>query len=707
MTNRITGTNSGIDVDSVVKESLSNEQNKIDKAYQQQKVYEYQQEQLKEIVSSSQEFYDKYLDILSSDSLLKSTAYETASFTTTDSNDVASTAVTAKGYAGADVTDYTVIVTQLASKATSNTLTSNNLSIGKTIKIETESGEVEFTVSSKKDGSDEVDLEKTAKELNSKLKSAGINVTAKYSQFTGGITLESGEMGESSSFTYQIDGGEKIKATGKDAKATITKGDDSIDISSKSNIVTVDNVQFTFNAVTSVDSNDLTNLDHLKYTDTTHNKVTISKDDVTTIREGSAVKTTKVYSDTISVNIIGEQTGTGDTIDKVTVTGHLTALSKDGNTVSEDGNTITSKDGKTTTTTTKKDDGTTIITTVKKYEDGTVVTTEVTEKDGKQVGIESTATIGTEDGKLTHLEGNDTNAVVSIISNDGEKNTIIQNGITSTTEKQTDGTIKKTVTNGSVSNTSTFGKVTLSGKTDISGLKDTIVGFVNDYNSLMESINEKLWETRDTDYMPLTEDQKDDMSDSEIEAWEKKAKTGLLRNDSDLTRIQSAMKSAMSSMMSSTGLTLESIGIEPVDNYTTKNGMYKIDEDKLTKALQNNSEEIKDLFTRASTSEKEADGSTKVTDKGGVLTQLQSTFKSEFKSSSSSLSKRIGFEGTSTENSNTLSKNITKQKSLITELKEKYSDKETALYKKYSNLEVMLEKLNAQSNSLYSMLGIS
>lgn len=695
MTNRITGTNSGIDVDTVVKQSLTNEQSKIDKAYQQQKVYEYQQAQLKEIVNDVSKFYDKYLDILSGDSLLKGTAFETASFTTTDLTGAASTAVTAKGFAGADVTDYKVIVTQLASKATSNTLTSNNLSIGKTIKIETESGEVEFTVSSKKDGSDEVDLEKTAKELNSKLKSAGINVTAKYSQFTGGITLESGEMGESASFTYQIDGGEKITATGKDAKATISKGDDSIDISSKSNIVTVDNVQFTFNAVTSVNSDDSKPVDHLDYTDTTKNKVTISKDDVTTIREGTTVKTTKAYSDTISVNITGT--------DEITVSGHLTALSKDGNTVSEDGNKITSKDGKTTTT--KNEDGTTIIKTVKEYEDGTVVTTELTQKDGEKDQIKSTATIGTGDGKLTHLEGDDKSAVVSITSKDGAKNTIIQNGITTTTEKQADGTIKKTVTDGSVSNTSTFGKVNLSGKTDISGLKDTIVGFVNDYNKVMETINEKLWETRDKDYMPLTEEQKKEMSESEIEAWEKKAQTGLLRNDSDLRRIQSAMKSAMSSMMSSTGLTLESIGIEPVDNYTTKNGMYKIDEDKLTKALQNNSEDVKDLFTRSAGTEKDSNGN--IIDKGGVLTQLQSVLKNEFKASTSSLSKRIGFDGTSTENSNTLSKNITKQKSLITQLKEKYSNKETALYKKYSNLEVMLEKLNSQSNSLYAMLGIS
>ena len=125
MPNRIMGVNSGIDVDTVVKQSLSTEQNKIDKAYQQQKVYEYQQQQLKEIVDDVQKFYDKYLDILSGDSLLKSTAYETASFTTTDSSGNASTAVTAKGYAGADVTDYKVTVTQLASKASATISTSS------------------------------------------------------------------------------------------------------------------------------------------------------------------------------------------------------------------------------------------------------------------------------------------------------------------------------------------------------------------------------------------------------------------------------------------------------------------------------------------------------------------------------------------------------------------------------------------------------
>ena len=57
--------------------------------------------------------------------------------------------------------------------------------------------------------------------------------------------------------------------------------------------------------------------------------------------------------------------------------------------------------------------------------------------------------------------------------------------------------------------------------------------------------------------MPLTDEQKKAMTDNQITSWETKAQTGLLRKDSDLERIASAMKSAMSSVMSGSGLYLE------------------------------------------------------------------------------------------------------------------------------------------------------
>lgn len=516
MTNRITGTNSGIDVDEVVKASLSTEQNRIDKAYQEQKVVEYQQAQLKEIVDSAASFYDKYLDILSSDSLLKSNAYASVGFTPTNTSD---TSVSMTGFAGAEIDNYTVQITQLAQKA-STTLKGNDLNdkIASDGVIIFEMGEGESKVELKVDvqynDKGEIDMELTAQALNTELKNKNIEVTAKYSQFSKGIVIESNNTGESSKFNVSVASGVTSTSTidksdiviaesvqGKNAKGLITKSNgDTYEVDLEENKLTLDNIQFNFNSVNAT-------------------------------QEG----------------------------DKI------------------------------------------------------------------------------------------------------------------------------------------VGGTTLLGKNDTAKLKETIINFINDYNTLMETINGKLWETRDTDYMPLTDEQKAEMSDSEIEKWEEKAQTGLLRSDNDLKRIQSAMKSAMSSFMSDTGMSLESIGIKPVDNYTTKNGMFTIDEETLTKALEENADGIKDLFTRSSSD----------SDKGGVLTQLQSVLKSEVKSSSSSLSKKIGFAGTATESNNTYSTKITKQKKLIAELQEKYTTKETALYNKYSNLEVMLEKLNSQSNALYSMLGIS
>ncbi|MDI9207636.1 MAG: flagellar filament capping protein FliD [Clostridium butyricum] len=674
MTNRITGTNSGIDVDTVVKQSLSTQQNKIDKAYQQQKVYEYQQTQLKEIVQQAQDFYDKYLDLLSGDSLLKDSAYESVKFTSTDINGNKSTAVTAKGYAGADVTNYEVTVTQLATKASTKVISDDlidsdgNLK-NKQISIEMDGKTVSVDIILDSSGKD-VDMTATAKALNTALKSEGINITAKYSEFSQGIMIESGEMGENVSFKISTSTDAVI---GQNAKGSIKKGNEIYTIDKPSNTFSVDNIQFTLNAIT---ADPVKSSNHLTALESGDNDTitTVEKDSIKTIVKNGSKTTTKIY-DEISVS----KTDNGNLI----VNGNLTETDKD---VTVEKNTA--------------DDGKETVKITKTLSDGTVVETiSVTEG-----GTTTTTTTATNDA-FNHLDVNDKSAKTTIISNDGKTTTVKENGITTTTHTQKDGSIIKTTQEeGGIPVTEiSSGAITLSGETDISNLKDTIVSFISDYNKLMESINDKLWETRDKDYMPLTEEQKKEMSESEIESWEKKASTGLLRNDSDLRRIQSAMKSTMSSMMSSTGLTLESIGIEPVDNYTTKNGTFKIDEDKLSKALQNNAEEVKDLFTRSVT--KDENGN--VIDKGGVLTQLQSVLNSEFKSSSSSLSKRIGFDGTSTASSNTLSKNITKQKKLIEQLQEKYTTKETALYKKYSNLEVMLEKLNAQTNSLYSMLGIS
>ena len=842
MTTRITGTNSGIDVDSVVKESLLTEQNKIDKAYQQQMVYTYQQEQLKDIVNSADDFYDKYLDILSSGNLLTTNKYETLKFTSTDASGNASTAVTAKGYAGADVGNYSVSVSQIAKKASAllkensfkNAINSGNGVIAVTMK--NTSGEDVSAYADIVFTNGEINLNSTADALNAELKKKGINATAKYSEFSKGIVIESGSSGEEVEFGTAIkedlstadskttDFAELFKDkyayySGQNAKGTITKGsgEDAVvyQVNKSSNVISIDNVQFTFNSTTT--GSKIENADssvHGTYTggnvgDGT--TVTLEgKDGKTTVIKNNYVLTNQTYTDgitfksitnkisadnidasTLDVELDGESTkaivrngikiqttlnedgskstkvtcngrtvdfsgveavvNSNGTVSKTkdgmtltlnngtlevndqTVSGNLGALTNDttGATISTDnaGNTTVKKDGKTTVIEKSADGNTTTYTTTKTYDNGMTVKTVSVETKSIDPETNKTVTNTTVNSKI--VGGSLSDLTVDYNENPNLKMTIdeetedassdyiskktsitrtidsdgnpVQN--TTTIVGKSDGTSQTITTEQSINSNGTLGtskttgtssdKINLTGQTDITSLKDTIVKFVDDYNTLIKSINEKLWEKRDKDYMPLTDEQKKSMTDSQIEAWEKKAKTGLLRSDSDLRRIQSSMRSAMSSLMSGTGLTLKDIGIKPVDNFTTKNGMYEVDESKLTSALENNAAGVKDLLTRT------ASGN----DKGGVLVQLQSVMKSEFKSSDSALSKRIGFEGTSTESDNTLSNYIKTQKNLITNLKKKYNTKETALYNKYSNLEVTLSNLNSQYSSLTSLLG--
>ena len=237
----------------------------------------------------------------------------------------------------------------------------------------------------------------------------------------------------------------------------------------------------------------------------------------------------------------------------------------------------------------------------------------------------------------------------------------------------------------------------ITGKADVTKVKENIVKFVNDYNKLMEKLNTLITEKRDKSYMPLTDAQRKEMSESEIELWEKKVKEGQLSRDSDLTRIRNAMKSTMSSLVGGTSSSLKSIGITPVSDYNgTKNGTFTIDEDTLTSALESNMEDVMKLFVSTGTDKDESDK--------GLLQKLKSVFDTETQTNKGSLIKKAGMVGSSTASNNTLSKQITKYEEKISRMQTIFSSKQQALYTKYSRLETLMNNLNSQSNYLTSML---
>ncbi len=161
-------------------------------------------------------------------------------------------------------------------------------------------------------------------------------------------------------------------------------------------------------------------------------------------------------------------------------------------------------------------------------------------------------------------------------------NTVIINGLT--LEFKQGGTVSSTITV----------------KNDTEAVLETIKGFVEQYNQVLGEINCEFYEKRNRDYPPLTEVQRKEISEREIELWEEKARSGMLSNDRILSGIISDMRKALYRTVK---------GLEGYDDLydigiTTKSYEYRgelqVDEDKLRSALENDFESVMDLFTNRS-----------------------------------------------------------------------------------------------------------
>jgi len=135
---------------------------------------------------------------------------------------------------------------------------------------------------------------------------------------------------------------------------------------------------------------------------------------------------------------------------------------------------------------------------------------------------------------------------------------------------------------------------------NVDAIYNNIKSFVDKYNETLSAITTKYYEERDNDYQPLTDDQRESMTEDQITTWEKKAKSGILRSDMILGGIVNDLRNTMSNPV--TGLSgsldrLSAIGITSGDY--SENGKLYINEAKLKQAISENLEEVTNIFTAA------------------------------------------------------------------------------------------------------------
>lgn len=230
----------------------------------------------------------------------------------------------------------------------------------------------------------------------------------------------------------------------------------------------------------------------------------------------------------------------------------------------------------------------------------------------------------------------------------------------------------------------TTGTTDITSKQDVKPVVDNMKLFVEDYNKIMDKVYNLLTEKKKADYPPLTEAQKEDMSEEEIERWEKKAKEGILRNDSEMRKFMDDMqKSIFGDKMS----VLNEMGLTSHDDYNKK-GQIALDEKKFIKALENNSDKVYQTFAK---------------DDSSVLELMKSTIKDYTGGSSSIFARKAGLEKTASAVNNFYSEQLKRQEETIKKIQRKMNERESQLYKQFANLESSMNKLNSQMSYFSQM----
>lgn len=279
------------------------------------------------------------------------------------------------------------------------------------------------------------------------------------------------------------------------------------------------------------------------------------------------------------------------------------------------------------------------------------------------------------------------------IKSDGQDAEIILNGatFTSTTNNfEINGlTINcKGVTTGGE-------KITLTTENDTSGIYDMLKGFIKDYADLINEMDKLYNADSAKGYEPLTDEEKDALSDSEVEKYETKIKDALLRRDSTLNSVASAMKEIMSSGFTVNGKTmyLSDFGIDTLGYFNAKENeknAYHINGDEDDDDVKNKTNTLREMIS---------------SDPDGVVsffTQLSKSLSSKLKG----LMSRTEFSSVNTfYEDRKMKEEYSNYTTKIAEEESKLQDYEDKWYKKFSAMETALAKMQSNANAISGLLG--
>lgn len=710
-TMRLTGLMSGMDTESIIQQLVSAKQTKVDDAKKAQTKLEWKQTAWKDLNTKIKNLQSKYLS-----SMRFSTAYTKK--TTKVSNSSAVSVITGedavKGVQSLKINQLakTGYLTGAEIKGKDGSLTAaskvsdiEGFTTGGTFNITSGSNSVDITVTENT----------TISDVLNKLKEAGVNASfdAKNQRFF----VSASASGKNSDFSITASdsaGDAALSALGLKTKVGAGEGEDNASYEKYAALAqfyvdgdkaaTIANINADGRITNSINSRVNSYLEQYKALASSRDSAQSKIDEINDKYQGSALESLEYYTTALSdkqaakTKLEEEIQAMEDGADKDAKQAELDQLNEEMSTLSE-----------------KKTDAQTLASATKTVEDSTsqmkdltdnyIDVTSATDAEGNvtySATAKDTLTTEVEDSYYNSIQyaaqvitdyanGNTSGGATKISGQDAE---IVLNGATFT------GSTNVFEINGltftALSTTAAGEEITVTTEDDVDGIYDMVKGFLKEYNTLINEMDKLYNADSAKGYEPLTDEEKDALSESEVEKYEQKIKDALLRRDSNLSTISTALKEVMSAGIEVNGKTmyLSNFGIntlgyfEAADN---EKNAYHIDGDPDDTSTSGNADVLKSLIS---------------TDPDTVVSFFTALSKNLY-DKMSSLSKSVdGYRSFGNfYDDKKMQSDYDDYKTKIADLEEKLNDYEDKWYSKFSKMETALSKLQSNSSAVTSLLG--
>ena len=332
---------------------------------------------------------------------------------------------------------------------------------------------------------------------------------------------------------------------------------------------------------------------------------------------------------------------------------------------------------------------------------GAALELKITDHDGDSVEFDKENA-----PKIAYTPGQDAKFTVTVngetLNMTRSSNNVSIDGLSFTMKEEFDGSYNKDGTqNLDAAGKPVYkNKVTFQSQTDTDKIVDAIKGMVDDYNAMMSEIK-SAYSTMPyrksggsfANYEPLTDEEREGMSESAIERYEEKAKQGILFGDRNLSNLYTKMNQAFSFSNRDDVDTLKDMGISIGFSINEGTQAIQLDEAKLRSMLESDPDRVADLFTKTD----------------GVMDRMKTQLEYYGKTTGEPKGVLIQQAGSPLSSLSLMSNNWQKEIDNYNTQIERWQDKLTSQVERYtsqfSRLEMLIQQMNSQSSTLAGMMG--